>query len=44
MRAAALARLGGRNLLALGGMNARRFRRIERLGFYGWAAIDAFRT
>jgi thiamine-phosphate pyrophosphorylase len=44
MRAAALARLAGRNLIALGGMNARRFSRIERLGFQGWAGIDAFRT
>jgi thiamine-phosphate pyrophosphorylase len=44
MRAAALARLGGRRLVALGGMNASRFRRVERLGFYGWAAIDGLRT
>ena len=44
MRAAALARLGGRNLIALGGMDARKFGRIERLGFRGWAGISAFRT
>jgi thiamine-phosphate pyrophosphorylase len=44
MRAAAYARLAGRNLIALGGMNERRFARIERLGFQAWAGIDAFRT
>ena len=44
MRAAALARLGGRRLLALGGMDARQFARIKRLGFQGWAGISAFRT
>lgn len=44
MRAAALARLAQRRLIALGGMNAKRFSRIERLGFQGWAGIDAFRT
>jgi thiamine-phosphate pyrophosphorylase len=43
MRAAALARLGRRNLFALGGMDARKFARIERLGFRGWAGISAFR-
>ncbi|MGI8706101.1 MAG: thiamine phosphate synthase [Sphingomicrobium sp.] len=42
MRAAALARLSGRRLLALGGMNERKFRRIECLGFQGWAGIDAW--
>ena len=42
MRAAALARLGHRCLLALGGMNEKRFRRFERLGFHGWAGIDAW--
>lgn len=42
MRAAALARLGGRRLMALGGMNEKRFRRVERLGFHGWAGIDAW--
>ncbi len=44
MHAAALARLGGRRLFALGGMNARKFERIRRLGFQGWAGISAFRT
>jgi thiamine-phosphate pyrophosphorylase len=44
MRAAAYARLAGRNLIALGGMNERRFAGIERLGFQAWAGIDAFRT
>ena len=44
MRAATLARLGGRRLLALGGMDARRFARVQRLGFQGWAGISAFRT
>lgn len=44
MRAAALARLADRNLIALGGMNARRYAHIARLGFSGWAGISAFRT
>ena len=44
MRAAALARLGGRRLIALGGMDARKFARIRRLGFQGWAGISAFKT
>ena len=44
MRAAALARLGGRRLVALGGMNARRFAHIKSLGFQSWAGISAFRT
>jgi thiamine-phosphate pyrophosphorylase len=44
MRAAALARLGGRKLLALGGMDAHKFARIRNLGFEGWAGISAFRT
>lgn len=44
MRAAALARLAKRRLLALGGMNAKRYAAIERLGFIGWAGISAFRT
>jgi thiamine-phosphate pyrophosphorylase len=43
MRAAALARLAGRKAIALGGMDRRRFRRVERLGFAGWAGIDAWR-
>jgi thiamine-phosphate pyrophosphorylase len=29
--------------VALGGMQARRYRRLAKLGFYGWAAIDAWR-
>jgi thiamine-phosphate pyrophosphorylase len=44
MRAAALARLGRRKLIALGGMDERKFARIEALGFQGWAGISAFRT
>ena len=44
MRAAALARLGGRKLLALGGMDAHKFARIKSLGFHGWAGMSAFRT
>jgi thiamine-phosphate pyrophosphorylase len=44
MRAAALARLGGRRLFALGGMTAQRFARIRPFGFQGWAGIGAFRT
>jgi len=44
MRAAALARLAGRQAIALGGMNARRYAKIAQLGFIGWAGIDAFRT
>jgi thiamine-phosphate pyrophosphorylase len=43
MRAGALARLGGRRLIALGGMNPRKFARIRDLGFQGWAGITAFR-
>ena len=44
MRAAAFARLAGRRLIAIGGMDAKRFGRVERLGFQGWAGISAFRT
>nr|NUR36686.1 hypothetical protein [Sphingomonas sp.] len=44
MRAASLARLGGRRLLALGGMTAGRYAKIAPLGFIGWAGISAFRT
>ncbi|MEG3084106.1 thiamine phosphate synthase [Sphingomonas sp. PB2P12] len=29
-------------VIALGGMNASRWRRIRRFGFHGWAAIDAW--
>ena len=41
MRFAALARLSRCPVIALGGMNASRFRRLKPLGAYGWAAIDA---
>lgn len=44
MRAASLARLGNRRLIALGGMDARKFARVKDLGFQGWAGISAFRT
>ena len=44
MRAATLARLGGGRLIALGGMDAKRYAQVARLGFSGWAGIDAFRT
>lgn len=44
MRAAALARLGKRRLIALGGMDAKRYAAVEQLGFIGWAGISAFRT
>jgi thiamine-phosphate pyrophosphorylase len=43
MRAAALIRLAKVPVIALGGMNARRFKNVARLGFYGWAGIDAWR-
>ncbi len=42
MRAAALARLGGRKVIALGGMNRRRFATVKRLGFIGWAGVSAW--
>jgi hypothetical protein len=44
MRAATLARLGRRRLIALGGMNQHRYAKIAPLGFIGWAGISAFRT
>ena len=44
LRAATLVRLARVPVIALGGMNERRFRRIARLGFSGWAGIDAWRT
>ena len=44
MRAAAMTRLAKRRLIALGGMDARRFARVEPLGFQAWAGISAFRT
>lgn len=43
MRAAALARLGRRRLIALGGMNKGRFVAVAPLGFVGWAGISAWR-
>ena len=42
MHAAALARHARGPVLALGGMDARRFARVKALGFHGWAAIDAW--
>jgi thiamine-phosphate pyrophosphorylase len=44
MRAAALARLARRKLIALGGMDGRKFARLKALGFQAWAGISAFRT
>lgn len=43
MRAATLARLADRRLIALGGMDAQRYAKIAPLGFIGWAGISAFR-
>lgn len=43
MRAATLARLAKRPVLALGGMDRRRYARIRVLGFAGWGGIDAWR-
>jgi thiamine-phosphate pyrophosphorylase len=40
--AAAIARHVGLPAIALGGMNARRFRPLKALGFHGWAGIDAW--
>ncbi|AOH83405.1 thiamine monophosphate synthase [Sphingomonas panacis] len=42
LRAAAIGRGLGVPLIALGGMDARRFKRVRALGFHGWAAIDAW--
>jgi thiamine-phosphate pyrophosphorylase len=44
MRAASLARVADRRLLALGGTDAQRYAIIAPLGFAGWAGISAFRT
>ena len=44
MRAAAMARLSRRKLIALGGMNRKRYAAVAQLGFVGWAGISAFRT
>lgn len=43
MRAATIGRGLEVAVIALGGMDERRWRRIARLGFDGWAAIDAWR-
>jgi thiamine monophosphate synthase len=43
MRAAALSRLANRKLIALGGMDPRRYAEVAPLGFIGWAGISAFR-
>ncbi|KQR83605.1 thiamine phosphate synthase [Sphingomonas sp. Leaf343] len=40
--AARIGRLADAPVIALGGMTERRWRRIARLGFAGWAAIDAW--
>ncbi|MEG3144525.1 thiamine phosphate synthase [Sphingomonas sp. RT2P30] len=42
MRAAVIARHVALPAIALGGMDARRFRRLRGLGFHGWAGIDAW--
>lgn len=42
MRAAALVRLAPMPVFALGGMSKRRFAALRRLGFAGWAGIDAW--
>lgn len=42
LRAAAVARGLPVTRIALGGMDAHRFRRLRALGFDGWAAIDAW--
>lgn len=41
LKAAAVARGLGTKVIALGGMDDRRWRRIRHHGFDGWAAIDA---
>lgn len=42
LRAAGIGRGLGLNIIALGGMDSRRFLRLRGLGFRGWAAIDAW--
>jgi thiamine-phosphate pyrophosphorylase len=42
MRAAAMIRLATRPVIALGGMDERRFRLVKPLGFQGWAGIGAW--
>ena len=39
-QAATLARASGLPAIALGGMTQKRFRRLQKFGFVGWAAID----
>jgi thiamine-phosphate pyrophosphorylase len=41
-RAAAIVRGLDIPVIALGGIDAARFRKLRRLGFHGWAAIDAW--
>lgn len=41
-RAKRVAEAAGVPAIALGGMNARKFTRLEREGFHGWAGIDAW--
>jgi thiamine-phosphate pyrophosphorylase len=41
-RSASIGRDLGAQVIALGGMDARRWRRIRHCGFDGWAAIDAW--
>jgi thiamine-phosphate pyrophosphorylase len=42
LRAARMARLARVPVMALGGMDAAKFRRVRHLGFHGWAGIDAW--
>lgn len=42
MKAAALRQLSSKPVLALGGMNARRYRRVAPLGLAGWGGIDGW--
>lgn len=44
MRAARIGSGLGLTVIALGGMDARRWRRVRALGFDGWAAIDAWQS
>jgi len=42
LRFAALSRATRLPVIALGGVDARRFERLRQIGTYGWAAIDAW--
>ena len=42
LRAAGMARIARVPVIALGGMDLTKFRRVRRLGFHGWAGIDAW--